>query len=491
MRPPLRQPLVTDTLGSWVARTVALFPDNVAVDLPDEILTYAELWERAGWLAGHLQRAATNPIRRVALYAALSAWTYVGYLAALRLGATVVPLNPLFPPARIGSILRAAQPDAVLVDRPFPVPSDALVVAPDDVTSKDELDPVEAGDVAYILYTSGSTGRPKGVPIRHGNVLSYLEYIVRRCQVTAESRLSHTFDLTFDVSIFDLFAAWGAGTALVVPRPREHLLPVDYVTKRRITHWSSVPSIISLARRMRVLRPGAMPNLSWSVFLGEQLSLEQAEAWADAAPNSVLENAYGPTELTVTVASYQLPRDRSRWPRTVNDSVPIGPVYPHLKHLVLDEHGAPAEVGELCVQGPQRFAGYLDPADDARRFRDGYYRTGDRVQRVPEGLVHLGRLDQQMKIRGYRVELGEIETTVRGHPAVYDAVVLVAGSDERRLLHAIYTADTTLEDAELDRICRDKLPPYMIPDVYTHRLELPLSDNGKIDRAALQRDLPG
>jgi amino acid adenylation domain-containing protein len=352
--------------------------------------------------------------------------------------------------------------------------------------------------VAYTLFTSGSTGTPKGVPIRHRNLARYLAYAIDRYEVGPGSRLSQTFELTFDPSVFDMFVAWCSGATLVVARPDDLMTPVRFVNDNEITHWFCVPSVASLAMRLRALRPGCMPDLRWSLFCGEQLTLGQARAWAQAAPASVLENLYGPTELTVTCTGYRLPRDREQWPRTSNDTVPIGAVYAHLDGVLLDGDGLEAVEGELCVRGPQRFDGYLDAAQDEGRFvrhegqrtsapagppaPDDWYRTGDRVRLEDGALVHLGRLDDQVKLHGYRVELGEIEAVLRAHGAVHDVVVLALGKGPQ--LHAVYTGDG-VDERELAELVRGRLPAYMSPRRYVRVDRLPLNANGKIDRRAL------
>jgi amino acid adenylation domain-containing protein len=346
--------------------------------------------------------------------------------------------------------------------------------------------------LAYILFTSGSTGRPKGVPITHRNVGAYLRHAIPLYGLGPGARLSHAFELTFDSSVHDLFAAWGSGATLVVAPRKELLDPARHVGERGITHWSSVPSVVSLARRHGLLRPGSMPGLVCSAFMGEQLLRDQAAAWRAAAPNGAIHNAYGPTEATINCAGYRLPDDPAAWPRTANDTVPIGELYPGVEGLVLDESGRPAASGELLVRGAQRFGGYLDPRDDAGRFAGfdgesaGWYRTGDRV-RVEDGrLVHVGRLDRQVKLHGYRIELGEIEVVLRRHPRVRDAAV-VAGGDAGGL-HAVYTG-APVDGAELARYVRASLPDYMVPGDFTRADALPLNVNGKVDYRRLTAEV--
>lgn len=495
------------TLYDWFAASVERYGDQIALEVGDELLTYRDLAERAGRVAaGLLRTAGGRPPRRVGLLASRTVSAYAGYLAAQRLGATVVPLNPAFPAARNATIARTAGLTLVLTDG-HDLPECPVSSVP--IREQDgECGPLPASaaapdDLAYILFTSGSTGTPKGVPITHRNVGAYLAHTIARYEVGPGARMSQTFDLTFDVSVFDMFTAWGSGATLVVPDRNDVLTPVRFVSERAITHWCSVPSVISFARRMRALRPGSMPTLRFSLFAGEPLSVQQAEAWQRAAPGSVIENFYGPTELTITCSEFRLPADPGRWPRTANGTVPIGTVYPHLEYRVLDEHGHPAREGELCVRGSQRFPGYLDPADNAGRFlrlsgdtavpHDGsgqvtadlWYRTGDRV--VDDGgiLVHLGRVDHQVKVSGYRIELGEIEAALRDQPGVGDAVVLATtGPRGDTELSAVCTGDA-LDRGELLNSLRSRLPAYMVPADLVLLDEIPLNGNGKTDRKAL------
>ncbi|MEU0884351.1 AMP-binding protein [Lentzea sp. NPDC005914] len=437
-------------------------PAAVALEAGGSTLTYAELRTAVENLAGRLRGA-----NRVGLLARRDVPTYVGYLAALRAGAAVVPLNPAFPRARNEKICRLAGVDLI-------------IGAGADVVPGPGGAPAEP-ETAYVLFTSGTTGTPKGVPITHANLKAYLDHNLARYDPGPGCRFSQTFDLTFDPSVFDMFMAWTSGATLVVPSREELADPVGFVTGRRITHWFSVPSVVSLARRMRKLPPGSMPDLRLSLFAGEQLTVQQARAWHQAAPGSVIENLYGPTELTITCTGYRLPANEDDWPSTPNQTVPIGDVYPHLEHQVLD--------GELCVRGSQRFRGYLDDADNEGRFvpddrvtPQHWYRTGDRVRAEPGcGLVHLGRLDHQVKIHGYRVELGEIEAALRDHPAVQDAVAYLDDDD----LRVAYTGTRTAP-ATFTEMLGQRLPRYMVPDGYDWMSELPLNPNGKVDRARVQ-----
>ncbi|UWZ40397.1 amino acid adenylation domain-containing protein [Dactylosporangium roseum] len=503
---------------TWVSECARTHPLQSALEVRGARLTYAQLLDLAERLAGRLVAAAGGQApRAVGLLASRSLAAYTGYLAALRCGAVVVPLNPRFPAARNRRMSELSDVDVVVADDDGAeqVAAVAAGTAAAVPLTEDWTDPLggtpwdgplpadpDAG--AYTLFTSGSTGEPKGVPIRHRNLAAYLAWCIDRYEAGPGSRFSQAFELTFDPSVFDMFVAWCSGGTLVVPQADEVLAPARFVADAGITHWYSVPSVVSLARRLRGLRPGAMPGLRWSLFAGEQLTLEQARSWADAAPGSTLENLYGPTELTVTCVGYRLPADRGAWPETSNGTVPIGEPYPHLEAVLLDADGRATRDGELCVRGPQRFGGYVDPAHDADRFlrhaggvtrahegrpgSDIWYRTGDRVRIEGGQMVHLGRLDDQIKISGYRIELGEIETALRRHPSVAEVVVLGRAADGgETVLHAVHTGDPVPE-AELTELVRD-LPWYMRPKRFHFRAELPVNLNGKTDRRRLGAEL--
>ncbi|WP_420031829.1 amino acid adenylation domain-containing protein [Streptomyces sp. cg28] len=499
------------TMYDWFAHSVAQHGDRqTALEVAGEVLTYAELDGLAARVAGELVAAHGGVPARVGLLAARSTAAYAGYLAVQRLGAVVVPLNPAWPAARNATIAADAGLDLVITEdgTDLGTPAVDLPAARVDALRSGpvpDLPASEAGpdDLAYILFTSGSTGRPKGVPIVHRNVSAYLSHVIPRYELGPGARVSQTFDLTFDPSVYDLFAAWGSGAALVVPDKKDLLTPVRFVNRARITHWNSVPSVASIALRLRALRPGSMPTLRWSLFCGEALTLHHAQAWRAAAPQSVLENIYGPTEMTVTWTEFRLPTAPEDWPRPANGTVPIGTPYPGQEHLVLDESGRPGETGELVVRGSQRFPGYLDPSDNVGRFlrmvdgsaviHDGttpvtaedWYRTGDRVGHLDGALVHLGRLDHQLKIRGYRVELGEIESALLDLAGVAEAVVLaVPGPGGDIELGAVCTGTITDTAGALERLAA-RLPSYMVPGSLTVLDTLPLNANGKVDRKAL------
>ncbi|MFG2641337.1 AMP-binding protein [Streptomyces sp. NPDC048370] len=516
------------TLYQLFEESALRHPDLPALEIGDEVLTYGELRALALTLADRIARKHGSLPTRVALAAHRTVAAYAGYLAVQRLGAGVVPLNPDYPEQRNLDIAQRAGAEVALVagrtaelfarlperHRPTVLELDeaerAEGAAVDVLERSLPAVPTDVDREAYLLFTSGSTGQPKGVPIRHRHAAAYLAHTIARYEVAPGARLTQTFGLTFDAHLFDLFGTWGGGGTLVVPLAADLFRPVDFIVERRLTHWFSVPSVVREAQRLGNLPPGRAVTLKHSMFGAEPVTAQHAELWRAVAPHARIHNVYGPTELTVCCTNHGLDGDSSQWPAFSNGTVPIGVAFPEMELVLLDEDGLPADEGELCARGPQRFDGYLDPRENAGRFLsyeegagpavgyDGrteltdrhWYRTGDRVRRENGLLVHCGRLDQQVKVRGFRVELGEVEAAMHRHPYVIDAAVLaLPGADGETELLAAY-AGREVEPARFDAWLREVLPLHMVPGTLTHLAGgLPLNDNGKTDRKALARIL--
>jgi amino acid adenylation domain-containing protein len=508
--------MTTRTLYQLFADSAAAHPDRTALEVRGSRLSYAELEESAGRLAARITEEYGGAPTRVGILAGRSLPTYVGYLAALRLGATVVPMNPTFPATRNLELAISADVDLIVLDRTGTKHRDQLAaghralllsVAEDDragqlaATAAPTVAPADG--IAYILHTSGSTGRPRGVPIRHRSVVPLIEWMIKEYGFGPDDRTSQNVELTFDVAVYELFVTWGCGAALVVPRIDDVARASSFVRGKEITHWFCVPSVGDIAARVGALAPGSMPSLRLLVFGGERLIAAQAEQWAAAAPHAELHNLYGPTEVSIFCTGQRLgERGELRGPGT-NGTMPIGQVLPHLEYVLLSEDGHPADPGELCLRGNQRFDGYLEPAGDVGRFltwEEGraarihtgdepvtdlhWYRTGDRVRTEGGSLVFLGRVDDQIKVRGHRIEAGEIEAVLTRHPGIREAVVVARAGELGDTLVAHCTG-SEVPAAELTSFLREQLPVYMIPGRFVHRETFPLNANGKVDRKAL------
>jgi len=276
---------------------------------------------------------------------------------------------------------------------------------------------VDAASLAYVFFTSGTTGTPKGVPITHANVLSYLRGIKSFIEIGPDDRVMQVVDLTFDLSVHDIFLAWTAGACLISIPENGTLLCTRFVEEHSGTHWLSVPSAAALVKQTGLLTSGSMPTLKYSLFCGEALPGTVAENWATAAPNSKIFNIYGPTEATVAFSAAPYVPGQAYPPAIVS----LGSAFPEQRMGLFDENGCRIDdgVGEICLAGSQLTDGYWNaPQITAERFfkaeGERWYRTGDLGKFVPgEGYAFLGRSDRQVKIRGYRVELQEIENAVR------------------------------------------------------------------------------
>jgi len=517
------------SLVAGFVRSYREHPNRPALEVGGRVLTYADLMRESATIANALERNAprTGP-PLTAVFGRRSKTAYAGVLAALLRGHGYVPLNPLFPPERTQLMLVRSQCCALVVDddatSQLPQILDGvdrrlLVVLPDDADvgalrrrfrtqtfmGSADLETVEAYEtpdvddeaLAYLLFTSGSTGTPKGVAVAHRNVRAYLDYMTSLYGVHPEDRVSQLAEMTFDASVFDIWLPWERAACLCCPSDTE-LRRVDrFIRGSAISICFSVPSAAIVLQRLGLLREDRFPSLRVTVFCGEPLPGDVASAWAAAAPNSIVENLYGPTELTVSCTRY-------RWTDTSPHDVhlglvPIGFPHPGMDMLIVDEetlrpvnHG---EAGELLMTGAQMTLGYWDdpertdaayviPPGESRRF----YRTGDRVDRRSEdGLLrYLGRVDHQIKVRGYRVELGEVEAAVREESGL-QAVVAVGWP---RTESGVSGIEVFVEGVEADldglpeRLGR-RLPYYMIPRRIHLFERLPLNANGKFDRHAL------
>jgi acyl-coenzyme A synthetase/AMP-(fatty) acid ligase len=295
-----------------------------------------------------------------------------------------------------------------------------------------------------------------------------------------------------------MFVCWRAGAMLCCPSAKAMFNPGRFISEQQLTVWFSTPSTAALMKQLGALKPGAFPSLRWSLFCGEPLPDPLAGAWAAAAPNALVENLYGPTELTIACA-------RHRWrpddPAAELGIVPIGEAYPGMRALVVDEtlaEVAPGETGELLMSGPQVALGYLgDPERTAAAFvhppgrSERFYRTGDRVRRPTPGrpMTHLGRLDHQVKILGHRVELGEVEAALRQEPGVVGAVAIGWPKTDSGYAGIAAFVEGTAEARALAAALEARLPDYMRPKVLEVRERLPRNASGKFDRLALAAEL--
>lgn len=434
--------------------------------------------------------AEENP-RAVGILATRSLEAYTAVIASFFSGVRFVPLNPELPESRLKKIIRHGQVDLVLHDgkrtnieaiasgSSYDI---ASVVHRDNLPDSPDLnEKLQTSDIAYQMFTSGSTGEPKGVPISYGNLAHYITGIRAATGHDTGGRFSQLFDLSFDLSMHDIFVALASGGTLVPASNIDLMLPHAYIRKKEIDYWFSVPLIASVALRGQGSKP-VEHKLKKALFCGEQLPTDYAAGFrAFVRPDGAVYNLYGPTEATIAFTA-------KKFDAAASDPavVPLGePFGENIVRIKTDE-GKIVETtegveGELLLGGPQVFDGYL-PSNPEKCFVQGdvrFYCSGDIVRVNGGELHHLGRSDSQVKIRGYRIELGDIEAAFRKAFGCTAAVAVVLGTKEMQEIGLAYQHDSEIGDLSP---LSDFLPPYMIPTRLWRMEMLPTNINGKIDR---------
>ncbi|MEZ0095346.1 amino acid adenylation domain-containing protein [Streptacidiphilus sp. EB129] len=467
-------------------------PDAPAVRTTAAVVSYRELDQLADRYAAALHRRGVRPGDRVVLWTHKTPDAIALMQGALRIGAVYVPVTASNPAARVSRITRSCAPAVVVTDEAGlrraqgstwaeEAPLLGFDQLREEATAEDAPAPYrnEPDEPAYILYTSGSTGEPKGVCISHRNALSFVRWAVATVGVTAEDRLSNHAPFNFDLSVFDLYAAFLAGASVyLVPEGLAYdpLQLAALLHEQQISVWYSVPSaLILMMQRGNLLGGPAPAAMRVCVFAGEAFPTQQVQDLHKAWPGVRLLNWYGPTETNVCT-SYEvtdLDLGSSR-------PLPIGKAASGDRVTI---HPPRAEEGEIIVTGPTVMLGYWGAEP-----QQGPYFTGDLGRVGPDGcLEYIGRRDQMVKVRGHRIELGEIDSVIAANPTVAAVASVVVGSGLDAKLHAVVVLSGTERPGLLDlkRDCATRLPTYMVIDAVHVMAELPLTANGKTDRAAL------
>ena len=482
-------------LSELVARQARLTPAGPAAQGEDGELTYAELDARANRLANTLRGLGIGPEAVVGVHLHRGLDLVVALLAVWRAGAAYLPLDPAHPRDRIDWMLADAGATAVL-SRSGAADLGVRTVLVDGDTGSDDRDPglrTDPDGAAYVVYTSGSTGRPKGVVVTHAGIANRVGWAVRHFGLSASDRVLQKTSLSFDAACWEFFAPLtSGGTVVLAPdgAERDPAAIVRALGTGRITVLQVVPSVL----RLLLTEPGWADATALRLVFsaGEALHAEECARLRELAPVEIW-NTYGPTECAIDVSAQRVDPAQTAGP------VPIGGPIDNLRLLVLDDEGDPVPVGlpgELFAGGVGVARGYLGRPDlTADRFVPDphgpagarLYRTGDRVRWRSDGtLEYLGRLDQQIKVNGVRIEPGEVEAQVQAHPDVRGAVVGARnGPDGTARLVAHVVAESTVGPEELREFLRDRLPTPLIPSVFVLLTAFPLTTSGKVDRRAL------
>jgi len=476
-------------------------PHAPAIVSGDMVLSYGELNARANRLARYLRRRTVAPRELVGLFVERSPDAILAILSILKTGAAYVPLDPSHPSERVRRIIEEAGIRTLVSESPFRASTGNLcskVIELDDPSAPwqnesadalmDSENDVTPEDLSYVLYTSGSTGNPKGVMTEHRNVTSFVTAFNRVIRLTEEDRVFQGFSLGFDGSVEEMWMAFSNGAALVVPPRGAARFGNDLaqlITGGRVTVFSTVPTSLSLIS-------DSLPTVRLLIVSGERCTKDLVSRWATSRRRVL--NVYGPTETTVNATAAEC---------TPNRDITIGRPLPGYEILLLDEARqpvAPGTMGEVYIAGPGVARGYLNqpeltekhfvslslhaPGEPVR-----VYRTGD-LGIVNEGgeLLFLGRMDNQVKVRGYRIELSEIETVLAEHPSIRSAVVVVDEADGTPTLVAHVTAEDPacgIDRNEVFAFLSSRLPTYMVPAFLDVLPAMPMLASGKVDRKSL------
>ena len=473
-------------------------PDADAIIFGEEQLTYRELNRRANQLAHHLALVGVGPEVRVGIYLERSTQMITGLLATLKAGGVYVPLDPAYPQERISFMTGDSGAQVLLTQKRFlgtlskNLPK---VICLDDESSnisnqsEHNLDSkVSNNNLAYIIYTSGSTGMPKGVMIEHQGICNLAAAQIHAFQIEAGSRVLQFAPFSFDASVSEIFTSLLEGATIVLGK-YESMLPgsglIDLLRDERITTVTFPPTVLSS------LPDALLPSMKTIVSAGEACSAEIIQRWG--ANNRFL-NAYGPTEVTVcaTIAECNV--------KTGNPT--IGKPIPNAQVYLLDKYLQPVPIGvtgQMHVGGHGLARGYIgQPALTAEKFipnpfslTEGsrLYSTGDLARYKPDGEIEfLGRIDEQVKVRGHRIEVGEIEAALISHPQVREAVVIAREEDkgEKRLVaYVVASEQVRASVSELREYLKERVPEALVPSAIVVLDELPKTVSGKIDRKAL------
>ncbi|KAF9279757.1 hypothetical protein BGZ68_007715, partial [Mortierella alpina] len=509
-----------DCLHHLFERQVERTPNAIAVVHENKSLTYSELNARANCLAHRLTEQGVQPDKLVAICVARSLEMIIGILAVLKSGSAYVPLDPIYASQRLSDILEDAAPVCLIADSvgKAALGQEALqsVVIVDSnmatttyPTTNPQISTLTSQHLAYVIYTSGTTGKPKGVMVEHRGVASLVTSRQTWLSMGPSGRMAQFSSMSFDPSVLETFGALGFGGVLhVLPDDiRVDLVQLwDYLAQNRITHAILTPAVLQDCGDLAPL--DAMKSLSIGA---EALPAALVRRVGKLIPNGFIINEYGPTETSAVATTWKYAEEELR----DQDLAPIGRPAANKRVYVLDKNGSPVPlgaVGEIYIGGLGVSRGYLNRPDlTAKAFLPDpfskvpgalMYKTGDVATYLPDGnIVCLGRVDHQIKIRGFRVELGEIEARLTGHPLVAEAVVVATGQSSAKRLVAYVVAHDQWQDGAASNVALADsaaqlastlqsylttcLPAYMVPAAFVRMRAFPLTPNGKLDRRAL------
>jgi amino acid adenylation domain-containing protein len=486
-------------LHQFVERQVEVSPNTVALVFENRILTYRQLNQRANRLAHHLRKRGVGPDRIVGILAERSIEMWIGILATLKAGGAYLPLEASYPLERLAFILQDAKPSILLSQRhlaaKLPTELGEPVLLEQDFAFESEANPtsgVRAENLAYIIYTSGSTGKPKGALNSHGGLSNWLCWMQEIFSMSGEDAMLQKSPFSFDVSVREFFLPLSTGGKVIIARPGlqgDSRYLVEVIRKHAITAIHFVPPMLSAFLADPDVK--SCTSLRLVICSGDALTFEVRDRFFAVFPRLDLHNMWGATEHAPESSYYRCGHEPGK------GIVPVGRPGANTQLYILDRMMQPVPigvVGEAYLGGIQTGLGYLArPELTAEKFltspfTDGkLYKTGDLARFRSDGVMEfVGRADGQVKLRGFRVELGEIEAVLKTHPVVRDCVVVVHGrTDDASKRLVAYLVAEKINTEELRQHARKTLPEYMVPATFIFLEGIPVTDNGKIDRTRL------
>jgi len=500
----MKNNLSTACIHQLFERQVELSPDAIAVVFEGRSFGYAELNERANQLASYLQFKGVKPDTLVGICVNRSLEMMVALLAILKAGGAYVPFDPNYPQARLAFIaddtgieLLLTQHDlldtsATLGCETFKLDTDWAELA--SYSTKNVVSAVSADHLAYVIYTSGSTGVPKGVMMQHDSVVNQLQWMVQYLQLNTADIVLQQTSISFDVSVLELFESLISGGKLIIAKPdghRDTLYLVELIRSQKVTTMHLSPSMLQVY--IDTDNFDSCVSLRQVCCAGEALPVSIANNFMNSSRGS-LYNMYGPTEAAVIATSFAITAEVSGL------SVSIGKPVNNTQIFILDDNHQPVadgEVGELYIGGVQLARGYLNREElTAERFIKGcshltktgaIYKTGDLAEFLADGDIdYLRRVDHQIQLRGNRVEPGEIESCLRQHPGIENALVILQND---QYIAAYLVTNKPINNSEIRNFLGLTLPSYMLPSAFVTLKTFPLTINGKVDREALPEAL--
>jgi len=498
-----------NSLAVLIERAAQVFPDNIALEDEHGETSYGELRRLSRAMASGLLGTGAGREAPVAVFLPKGSACVVCFYGTLYCGAPYAPMDYNAPVARISATLQSLRPACVITDAPgrerldacgvtCPVADyEALVNTPEDREGVERaLRATLDTDPAYIMYTSGSTGVPKGVAIPHCGVISYSQWVVETFRVTADTVFGMQSGFHFDNSVLDLYAALRQGAKVVIIPEPLFMYPrelMGYVAEKKINFIFWVPTVMISVANAGVLDGEALRELKTVLFAGEVMPNKQLNIWRKNLPDALYANLYGPTEITDVCCYYVVDR-----PFADADPMPLGRACEDMRLYILREDGTQADVGEegeLCVAGTGVALGYWNAPELTEKaftanplnpnWPERLYRTGDIAYRSDEGLIMFcGRRDNQIKLRGNRIELGDIETAARSLPGIKNACALFDSEGERIVLFLETKEQLNQRKCKLE--LGKLIPKYMVPTALVTMERFPLTLTRKIDRTALK-----